>query len=53
MTNAVIIAVVVVILGAAIGYIIKEKKKGAGCIGCPSSGSCNGGYGCGCHTDSH
>lgn len=42
MTNVIIIAAVAVILGAAIRYIIKEKKRGAVCIGCPSCGSCSG-----------
>jgi len=47
MTNVIIIAVVAVILGAAIRYIIKEKKRGAVCIGCPSGGSCSGNCHCG------
>ena len=48
MTDIIVIAVVVVILGAAIGYIIKAKKSGKKCIGCPSDGSCSGKCGCGC-----
>lgn len=31
------------IAGAVVGavvYIVKEKKKGKKCIGCPSAGSC-------------
>lgn len=40
MTNVIIIAILVMILGASITYIIKEKKKGAVCIGCPHAGSC-------------
>ena len=31
----------VLILFLAIRYIIKEKKKGTKCIGCPYSGSCS------------
>ena len=42
MTNLVIIAAVVIILCAAVGYIYTAKKKGAKCIGCPASGSCSG-----------
>ena len=49
MTNVIIIAVVAVILGAAIGYIIKEKKRGTVCIGCPSAGTCSGGCSGGCN----
>ena len=46
-----IIAVIVVILGAAAWYIYKSKKSGKKCIGCPDGGSCSGNCGgcsCGC-----
>ena len=39
MTNAIIIAVVAIIVGAAVWYIIKEKKQGK-CVGCPNSKVC-------------
>lgn len=42
MENYIIIAIVVIILGAALLYIRKAKKSGAKCIGCPDSGSCSG-----------
>lgn len=42
MKNLIVIAVIIVILGLAIGYIIKQKKKGVKCIGCPSGGNCSG-----------
>ena len=29
-----------IIVGWAIGYIIKEKKKGTKCIGCPYADQC-------------
>ena len=38
--NIVIIAVVLVILGAAAAYIIREKKRGSKCIGCPHAKEC-------------
>ncbi len=41
MENFIIIAVLVLILGAAIGYVIKAKKKGEKCIGCPNAKTCN------------
>lgn len=41
MVNLVVILILVLIIGAAIGYIVKEKKKGTHCIGCPSAGSCS------------
>lgn len=34
---------IVVLVGAAVLYIRKEKKKGTRCIGCPSAGECSGG----------
>lgn len=37
------IAVVVILLltiGAAAAYIVKAKKSGVKCIGCPASGNC-------------
>ena len=44
MENIIIIATLVVILGFAIRYIVKSKKNGEKCIGCPNAktcGSCN------------
>lgn len=38
--NLIVIAVLLLILGGAIAYIIKEKKKGVRCIGCPAAGKC-------------
>ena len=48
MKDILIIAAVVVILALAIGYVIRTKKKGATCIGCPArTGSgCSGCSGC-------
>lgn len=40
------VAVIVCIVGAAAFYIIKAKKSGKKCIGCPDSGSCKGECGC-------
>ena len=40
MENIIITAVLVVISGAAIGYIIRSKKRGNKCIGCPNASSC-------------
>lgn len=52
MENLIVLAVVVLILGLAAGYVYKEKKRGRKCIGCPdgcscSSGGCAGCSGCG------
>lgn len=40
------IAVIVLIIGAAVWYVRRAKKKGRKCIGCPESCSeCNGNCG--------
>lgn len=41
MANVLIVIILLVLVGTAIFYIVKEKKKGRKCIGCPSSGCCN------------
>ena len=38
------IGIIALIVGLAAGYVIKAKKSGKKCIGCP--GSCSG---CSCH----
>ena len=58
-TDFVIIGVVVLIVGGAITYIVKEKKSGAKCIGCPYSKTCSSNVknekgqncSCGCKND--
>lgn len=42
MANMIVILVVVLILGASITYIVKAKKAGVKCIGCPAGGTCSG-----------
>jgi len=47
----VIIGVIALIIGGAVAYIIKAKKSGKKCIGCPDSSSCSGhcsSCSCGC-----
>ena len=56
MADFIIAGILLVIIGAAIAYIVKEKKRGTKCIGCPAAGSCsrnrgNAGCGCGCQSD--
>lgn len=46
MTDWMIIGIIILLVGAAVLYIIKEKKKGTVCIGCPDAPNCphrNGG----------
>ena len=52
--NIIVIAVLAAILGAAIVYIVKAKKSGKKCIGCPDADTCaarKNGCGCGCKID--
>ncbi|MBQ8392340.1 MAG: FeoB-associated Cys-rich membrane protein [Clostridia bacterium] len=37
----IVIGIVVLIVGGALAYIIKAKKSGKKCIGCPDSASCH------------
>lgn len=46
MTDIIVVAVLVLVVGGAVRYIYKEKKRGAKCIGCPHSKSCGGSCGC-------
>ena len=38
-----LIVILIAIFGGAAGYIIKAKKSGQKCIGCPHSKNCSGG----------
>jgi len=40
MADIIVGLIVLMIVGAAIVYIRKEKKKGVRCIGCPAAGKC-------------
>jgi len=40
-----VIAVIVVILGSAILFLRRAKKKGIKCVGCPDSSTCSGNCG--------
>lgn len=42
MKNFIIIAIVTAIVASIIVYLIKEKKKGSACIGCPYAKQCSG-----------
>lgn len=58
MTDIIVGLIVLVIVGAALCYIRKEKKRGVTCIGCPNAGTCqkqnhNADHSCGCHTETH
>jgi len=42
MENIIAIAVIALIIGGAVAYIIKAKKSGQKCIGCPDAKTCSG-----------
>jgi hypothetical protein len=44
-TDIIIACAIVLIIGGAVAYIVKSKKSGKGCIGCPNSDSCQGNCG--------
>lgn len=52
MVDIILILIIAAVVGAAIAYIVKEKKKGTACIGCPMAGKCSkqqgGNGGCSC-----
>lgn len=45
MTDLIVIGITAVILGLAAGYVVRAKKKGKRCIGCPEGGTCTGNCG--------
>ncbi len=42
MKNVILVAVLVVIVGLAVWYVYRQKKKGVTCIGCPHAEKCSG-----------
>lgn len=59
MADFMVAIVILAVIGAAVVYIVKEKKKGVKCIGCPAAGNCagkNGAHsacGCSCHSNTN
>lgn len=49
MIDVVLILFLVLIIGGAVLYVVRARKNGVKCIGCPASGSCS--RNCGCHAD--
>ena len=42
MKDIILVVVVLLILGLAVLYIVRAKKKGVKCIGCPNGSTCSG-----------
>lgn len=55
MADMIVIAILLILVGSAVAYIRKEKKRGAVCIGCPHAGACAKRHqgGCSGHTDAN
>lgn len=49
MTDLIVIFVILAVLGVCAGFIIRKKKHGAACIGCPYASKCASKK-TGCHT---
>ena len=45
MTDIILVAVIGAMVVAAVRYIIRARRSGAKCIGCPSGGCCSHGQG--------
>ncbi len=51
MESIIIAVIILVIVGLAAAYVIKEKKAGKKCIGCPYSSECCNKKGCDKNSD--
>lgn len=40
MADYIIAGIIILVVIAAVAYIVKEKKRGVKCIGCPMAGQC-------------
>ena len=41
MENLIGAAVLVVLVGGAVAYLIRAKRRGVKCVGCPAGGTCH------------
>lgn len=51
MTDFIIVGIVFIAVGVAIAYIVKAKKSGAHCVGCPNAKTCGAGCGSECKSN--
>ena len=42
MVDVIVIMILILMVGSAVAYMIKAKKSGVKCVGCPAGGSCPG-----------
>ena len=41
MENMIAVLVIVILVGSAAAYLIKSKRSGVKCVGCPAGGNCS------------
>ena len=41
MADVIVVIILVVIIGGAVAYLVKAKRSGVKCVGCPAGGSCS------------
>ncbi len=46
-SDIIVLIAIFLIVGGAVAYIVKAKRDGKKCIGCPDSATCKGIGGCG------
>ena len=46
MDNFIIIALLILIVGGAVAYVVKAKTNGIKCVGCPDAKKCSGDCSC-------
>ena len=52
-SDIIVVAVIVLVIGGAVAYILREKKRGKKCVGCPYGNSCSAkGNSCSCQGNS-
>ncbi len=42
MADGIVLCILLVVLALAVCYMVRAKKKGKGCIGCPYASGCEG-----------
>lgn len=42
LVNIIAVAVILIILGGAVFYLVRAKKRGQKCVGCPYAKQCGG-----------
>ena len=50
-SDLIVLAVILLIVGGALFYVIRQKKKGVHCIGCPDAKTCSAAKGGCCHCE--